>query len=174
MRPTQIKNCAELLPDLPWVHAAAAETGVSPFPPGKNNPRITGYHHATNLQGYDDKVAWCSSFVNWSLAQVGIAGTGSGLARSWLSWGEPLQTPIAGCIVVLSREDPAGWRGHVGFYLRCGLLGGKEHIWLLGGNQLDEVREHSYPLASVLGYRWPPNWPRLSAHAALPFPPPAC
>ncbi len=30
---------------------------------------------------------------------------------------------------------------------------------LLGGNQLDAVCEHAYPLASVLGYRWPAPLP---------------
>lgn len=28
-------------------------------------------------------------------------------------------------------------------------------VFLFGGNQLEEVREHAYPLASVLSYRWP-------------------
>ncbi|MFT5611771.1 MAG: hypothetical protein ACI9LU_002279 [Polaribacter sp.] len=29
-----------------------------------------------------------------------------------------------------------------------------EQIYLLGGNQLDEVREHKNLLASVISYRW--------------------
>jgi len=89
--------------------------------------------------------------VNWSLAQVGIPGTGSALARSWLDWGESLDEPVPGCIAVLSREDPGGWKGHVGFFLRADA----EYVYLWGGNQLDEVREHFYPLANVLAYRWP-------------------
>jgi hypothetical protein len=39
----------------------------------------------------------------------------------------------------------------VGFFLRLD----DEHIHLLGGNQLDQVREHLYPRSTVLGYRWP-------------------
>jgi hypothetical protein len=39
----------------------------------------------------------------------------------------------------------------VGFFLR---LDG-ERVHLLGGNPLDEVREHSDPASSVLAYRWP-------------------
>ncbi len=120
-------------------------------PPRSSNPRITEYHAGTNIEGYDDKASWCSSFVNWVLARSGIAGTGSALARSWLAWGEPLDKPVPGCIAVLSREDPTGWKGHVGFFLR--IEDGRIH--LLGGNQLEEVREHSYPLETVLGYRWP-------------------
>lgn len=135
---------------------AFQEVGVSTYPPGQSNPRVTEYHAHTGIRGYDDKASWCSSFVNWSLAQVGLRGTGSALARSWLEWGEALGAPVPGCIVVLSREDPSGWKGHVGFFLRED----EAHVHLLGGNQLDQVREHFYPRASVLGYRWP------SQHAA--------
>jgi uncharacterized protein (TIGR02594 family) len=135
----------------PWVTVAYAELGVTACAPGRSNPRITEYHQGTNIRGYDDKASWCSSFVNWCLARAGIEGTGSALARSWLEWGEPLDEPRAGCIAVLYRDDPGSWKGHVGFFLR--IAGDRVH--LLGGNQLDQVREHDYPLESVLGYRWP-------------------
>jgi uncharacterized protein (TIGR02594 family) len=137
----------------PWLAFARAQIGVKTFAPGFSNPRITQYHDHTNLKGYDDKASWCSSFVNWALAKVGIEGTGSALARSWLEWGKSLAEPQLGCVVVLSREDPNGWKGQVGFFVRIEA----ENIVLLGGNQLDEVRENSYPLKSVLGYRWPLN-----------------
>ena len=130
---------------------AAAELGVSQFPAGQSNPRITEYHFHTNIRGYDDKASWCSSFANWCLAKVGIKGTGSALARSWLEWGEPIEMPRRGCIAVLYRDDPNSWKGHVGFFLRFD----GEYVYLLGGNQLEEVREHFYPISSVLGYRWP-------------------
>lgn len=135
----------------PWMDAAFAEVGTSTYPPGSSNPRITQYHAHTNIAGFDDKASWCSSFVNWSLAQAGLVGTGSALARSWLTWGEVLDVPRVGCIVVLSRDDPTGWMGHVGFFLRAD----EEDLYLLGGNQLEQVREHFYPKANLLGYRWP-------------------
>ncbi|WP_228488311.1 TIGR02594 family protein [Caenimonas koreensis] len=138
-------------PAAPWMTVAFAERGVRTFAPGQSNPRVTEYHALTNIRGYDDKASWCSSFVNWSLAQVGIAGTNSALARSWLEWGTPLSEPVHGCIAVLTRDDPASWKGHVGFFLRAD----QERVYLWGGNQLDEVREHSYPVSTVLGYRWP-------------------
>jgi NAD(P)H dehydrogenase (quinone) len=137
--------------DAPWLPIALAEIGIAQFPAGQSNPRITQYHEGTNIRGYDDKASWCSSFVDWCFRQVGVAGTGSALARSWLEWGTPLAAPVSGCVVVLSREDPSSWKGHVGFYLRSD----DEFVYLLGGNQLEAVREHFYPLASVLGYRWP-------------------
>ena len=134
-----------------WMSVAEAEMGVKNFPVGRSNPRITQYHQGTNIEGYDDKVSWCSTFVNWCLGQVGIEGTGSALARSWLQWGQPLEQPVPGCIAVLSRDDPSSWKGHVGFYLRRD----EQYVHLFGGNQLEEVREHFYPLECVLSYRWP-------------------
>lgn len=135
----------------PWLPAALAEVGVAAWPGGRSNPRITAYHANTSIAGYDDKASWCSSFVHWCLAQAGVAGTGSALARSWLDWGEPLAEPRPGCITVLWRESPDNWKGHVGFYLRHDAA----QVWLLGGNQLGRVCENAYPLASVLAYRWP-------------------
>lgn len=148
----------------PWMRIARAEIGVRACGPGQSNPRITAYHAGTNIAGYDDKAAWCSSFVHWCLARADVVGTGSALARSWLTWGQPLDAPCPGCIVVLQRDDPASWKGHVGFLLRVD----GDRIHLLGGNQLEQVCEHDYPLASVLGYRWPAGWPAPAADAPLP------
>lgn len=137
--------------DAHWMAVARAEMGVAQYPTGHSNPRITEYHADTNIRGYDDKASWCSSFVNWCLAQTGIVGTNSALARSWLVWGDEIDSPIPGCIAVLSRDNPGSWKGHVGFYLRHDA----RYVYLLGGNQLEEVREHFYPVHSVLSYRWP-------------------
>lgn len=134
-----------------WMATARSEIGVRVFAPGSSNPRITDYHAGTNISGYDDKASWCSSFVNWCFAQNGVVGTNSALARSWLEWGQPIQKPLLGCIAVLWRESSDSWKGHVGYYLRHT----DEEIFLLGGNQLEAVREHFYPIDCVLSYRWP-------------------
>jgi uncharacterized protein (TIGR02594 family) len=135
----------------PWLDIARAEVGIAAWPKGRCNPRITEYHAGTNIAGYDDKVSWCSSFVHWCLGQVGVAGTGLALARSWLDWGEAIDAPRPGCIAVLWRESLDSWKGHVGFYLRHD----DQQVWLLGGNQLGSVCENAYPLECVLAYRWP-------------------
>lgn len=136
-----------------WLDIARAELGVKPCPPGSSNPRITQYHADTNIRGYDDKVSWCSSFVNWVFGQAGIVGTQSALARSWAEWGQPLREPVLGCVVVLWREEPSSWKGHVGYYLRHDA----RSIYLFGGNQLECVCENAYPADTVLAYRWPPG-----------------
>lgn len=80
-----------------------------------------------------------------------ISGTGSALARSWLSWGNPLDAPRYGCVAVLTADDAVEWKGHVGFFIRSDA----DNVYLFGGNQLGEVRELAYPLERVLAYRWP-------------------
>lgn len=89
-----------------WLDIAFAEMGVSAYPAGSSNPRVTEYHEGTNIAGYDDKASWCSSFINWFLSKAGISGTGSALARSWLEWGTLIEEPVIGCIAVLWRERP--------------------------------------------------------------------
>ena len=137
----------------PWLRVARAEIGVHNFPAGSSNPRVDEYHASANAARYDDKASWCSSFVHWTLGKVGVAGTGSALARSWLAWGQPLDEPRAGCVAVLWRDEPQSWKGHVGFFLR---LEGDDVV-LLGGNQLEAVREHRYQRSRVLAWRWPPE-----------------
>jgi uncharacterized protein (TIGR02594 family) len=94
-----------------------------------------------------DETPWCSAFVNWCVTHAALKGTGSAAARSWLSWGQPLDKPRRGCIAVLSRDGG----GHVGFYLRT--VGTQIH--LLGGNQNNAVCTRSYDRARLLGYRVP-------------------
>jgi uncharacterized protein (TIGR02594 family) len=134
-----------------WVPVALAEKGVRANSGGASNPRVEEYHRSTGSASWRDSVPWCSSFLNWCMLQAGFQGTNSALARSWLSWGEPLAVPRYGCVVVLWRENPDCEKGHVGLFLRQD----HEHVYLFGGNQLGEVREHAYPRHMILGYRWP-------------------
>ncbi|AFT88467.1 NlpC/P60 family protein [Paraburkholderia phenoliruptrix] len=134
-----------------WLSVALKERGIRRYGAGQCNPRIAEYNNCTQLAGYDDKIAWCSSFLNWCMKQSGIRGTGSALARSWLTWGQPLEKPKYGCIAVLTADDEVDWKGHVGLFLRID----DENVYLFGGNQLEEVRELDYPRDRVLAYRWP-------------------
>ena len=107
-------------------------------------------YHASTAGGPDhDAVPWCASFVNWCVEQAGLKGSDSKLARSWLGWGEPINTPRPGCLVVLER-GPAP-QGHVGFFV--GATPG--FVRLLGGNQGDRVSIDSFSAERVIGLRWP-------------------
>lgn len=142
-----------------WLEVAEKEIGQHEVCGGEN-PRILEYHAATTLHAREDEIPWCSSFVNWCMAQAGIEGTKSAAAISWKDWGQVLQDPVKGCVTVIRAKSngPDASIGsssgnHVAFFQK--IEGGR--IFLLGGNQSDSVKVSSFGLASyeVLAYRWP-------------------
>lgn len=94
--------------------------------------------------------AWCAAYVNASLGQAGIEGTGSNMARSFLEWGQPVDQPQKGDIAVFSRGDPNGPFGHVGFFDSYNEDGS---LKILGGNQGNAVSIATYPKSRLLGFR---------------------
>ena len=133
-----------------WLDIARGELGVHEIPGSQASERIIHYDDCTTLAATSDEVPLCSAFVNWCMKQAGIEGTHLANARSWLEWGRTLDAPQVGCVVIFSRGDnPAA--GHVGFVVEVG----QYFLKVLGGNQADSVRVSSFPLAHVLGYRWP-------------------
>lgn len=144
--------------DFPWMFIAEKEKGVSEIPGSGNNPRVLEYlRSTTNLNrsaASRDETPWCSAFVNWCLEQAGYERTKNALARSWLAWGQAIDAPRRGCIVVFQREKKFG---HVGFYLEQT----ETRVKVLGGNQQNletkiyEVSEKYYPKSELLGYRIP-------------------
>jgi len=137
-----------------WMRTAISEVGTAEHLNG-DNPRIIEYLKSVMRGALSDEIAWCAAFANWVLAENGLWGTGSPLARSFLTWDEikcvELAAPRYGCVVVLRRGSQP-WQGHVGFFI------GDNHdgtLKLLGGNQDNQVCIRSYKFADVLGYRWP-------------------
>lgn len=98
-----------------------------------------------------DEVSWCAAFVGACLVDVGMKGTGSLAARSYLKWGRPVDLAEAqpGDVVVFWRVKPDGWQGHVGFF--AGQTA--KTIKVLGGNQSDSVSYGFYPKDRLLGVR---------------------
>jgi len=94
--------------------------------------------------------AWCAAFVNAVLGASGLQGTGKLNARSFLQFGTPTSQPQVGDIVVLSRGDPKGWQGHVGFFQGYDDNG---NVLVLGGNQGNKVSVAPYKAEKVLGFR---------------------
>ena len=115
-----------------WMQYAYQEVGVKEVPGLRHNPRILDYHATTTLKATTDEVPWCSSFVNWCMVQAGYTPTRSAAALSWASWGQQIDDPVPGCLVVTKRKGG----GHVGFFIRRDV----DYVWMLGGNQSDEVR----------------------------------
>lgn len=152
--PLGIKSAAPTVSQEPsWMAYARTKLGVHEVAGAASHPFILQCYADVGLKGVldDSTTPWCSCFVNHVIKHVGIKGTGSAAARSWLHWGEALSTPRAGCVVVLSRPpNPAS--GHVAFLAG---IGPGDVLQLLGGNEANAVRVMAYPKARLLAYRWP-------------------
>ena len=104
------------------------------------------------------RTEWCAAFVNYILDDNGIPGSDSVsqyplLARSFLDWGETVEQPVIGDIVVFPRGNQ-GWQGHVGFYIMSQEKNGIEYYYILGGNQRDDmVSLDLFPADHALGIR---------------------
>lgn len=136
---------------------AKADEGVWEWAKG-HNPRVLAYYAEAGVPQESDEVPWCAAFVGAVLARVGLPNTGSLLARSYESWGRavPLHAAQRGDVVVLSRGQP--WQGHVGILDRIA----GDRLFLLGGNQGNQVNITAYPVSRVVAVR------RAIAPAALP------
>ncbi len=139
----------------PWMPIALKEKGVQEYSGGRNNPRIIKYHQSTSLKSKSDAVAWCASFVSYSLEKAGIRSTRSARARSYLNWGYEAITPTYGDIVIF-RRGKSSTQGHVAFFIKQD----KNNVYVLGGNQpkrpggkSDRVSIIPLPKIRVIGYR---------------------
>jgi uncharacterized protein (TIGR02594 family) len=100
------------------------------------------------------KADWCSAAMRvWhSASEVDLPHI-TPAARSWMNVGEEVTLEAArpGDIVVLWRDKPSSWKGHVAFLAKVPEAG--EDLLLLGGNQRGAVCERAYPLSRLLGIR---------------------
>lgn len=124
--------------------------GLHEVPGEKNNPTILKFFRDIGHEWVQtDETAWCSAFINWLAMDLRLPRSGELDARSWLTVGTDTMDPLKGDVVVLWRESPDSWKGHVGLYIRSN----DDHIWVLGGNQNNEVNITAYPAGRLLGYR---------------------
>ena len=124
--------------------------GMRETPGEDDNPQIVQFFHALGFDWVqDDETGWCSAFINYLAKVNGYEYSGKLNARSWLDTGVEMKLPTVGDIVVLWRESPESWKGHVGMFARHDGV----NIWVLGGNQGNAVNISPYPMGRLLGYR---------------------
>lgn len=141
------------------LQVALTQYGQEELRGAEHNPEILKYF---SILGFDasklgDETAWCSAFLNYCCLKVGLPYTAQLNARSWLNIGVPVTHPKPGDVVVFWRgenkfENIPGTtlkKGHVGIYINQ--VGDK--IWVLGGNQSNQVRISFYSEGKLLGYR---------------------
>jgi uncharacterized protein (TIGR02594 family) len=133
------------------IDIALQEFGHREIAGKEDNPEILKYFNDIGFDGqeFKDETAWCAAFANWVLLKANLKGTGKLNARSFLNVGTQTDTPVKGDLVVLWRNSPEDWRGHVGFFIRKT----KDEIYILGGNQGNRVSINAYPTKRLLNFR---------------------
>lgn len=124
---------------------------------------IAGKRHSSTIMGWarrlgiwypDDETPWCGLFtahcIGSQIPDEALPNNPLG-ARNWLKFGREVSAPVEGAIVVFWRGKRNGWQGHVGFVVGSD----PAHVWVLGGNQSNQVNVRKFPRSRVLGYRWP-------------------
>lgn len=122
------------------------------------------YQHRTVLKEYVGvdpvRTEWCAAFVNAVLEESNLPDNYDHkyplTARAFLDWGETIQEPKAGDLVIFPRGKQ-GWQGHVGFYVGSIYRNNVEYYRILGGNQNNSVNIEIYLASKALGIRRAPN-----------------
>lgn len=143
-----------------WLEHALLDSGVKEIDGSGNNPRIVEMDSHTSLKAKEDSVPWCAAAVNCWLEECGITGTDSAAAKSFLTWGKELTVPREGCVVVIQQRSSgsdAATGSASGYHVALFVGQDAGHIYLYGGNQSDQCKQSSFPLAKyrICGYRWP-------------------
>lgn len=127
--------------------AGLAETLGTP-----SNPEIMHMAQETGVSGSypNDDTAWCGLAMGAWVTRAGLKPPPGFLsARNWLHFGDAVTVPEVGDTVVFWRDSPTSGLGHVAIFLkeRSGWL------YVLGGNQGNQVCIAPYLKSRVLGYR---------------------
>lgn len=136
--------------DIQWMTAAYAVLGLHE---SRNTIRLREWFDRSVSWIDPREIPWCGAFVATCHRQAdpGVEVPDNPLgARAWKPWGKPCG-PRFGATMVFSRGDPAGWKGHVGFYV------GEDttHFHILGGNQKNSVNVTRIQKGRFLGAVWP-------------------
>ncbi len=132
--------------------ATEPDLGMEEWPGAAHNPAVLALFKEVG-QGWvkDDETPWCAAWVGAKLASIGLPHTGQLNARSYMTWGVPVDLDVAvpGDVVVLWRGSKNSWQGHVGFFVRRD----GDRVIVRGGNQGNKVSDAPYPVDRLLGVR---------------------
>ena len=133
------------------IDIALSQYGIKEVAGSVDNPEVLKYFDEIGFDGskLHDETSWCSAFVNWVAKKAGKPYSGKLTARSWLNVGQRVYQPQIGDVVVLWRESPSSWKGHVGLFIRET----PKHIYILGGNQSNQVKISAFPKNRLLAYK---------------------
>ena len=124
--------------------------GLKEFSGAKHNPEILAMFADIGHDWVDnDETAWCSAMLNYFCKKLEYERSGKLDARSWLKLPVMILKPQLADVVVLWRNSPSDWTGHVGLFINWD----NKNVWLLGGNQNNMLNISAYPRERILGFR---------------------
>lgn len=142
----------------PWIKIAGSYVGIKEIPGKESAPIIVKWLNNLKAWWNDDSTPWCGVFMAEVMKEAGINYPPAYYrAKEWLNWGERLDVPVYGCVVVFDRVGG----GHVGIVIGKDKSG---RLMVIGGNQSDQVSVVPFQTDRVSGYRYPigytpPKWP---------------
>ena len=126
-----------------------------------DNPQVMAWLTADAKWPKNDEVPWCSGFVNWVCKIFRAPRSKSLRARSWLGVGTPvtLEQAKQGWDVCIFKRgggkqpgpDVLDAPGHVAFF--SAYTPGDKWVYVLGGNQGNQVSVSRYAANRLLGIR---------------------
>lgn len=137
----------------PWVDEAYKDLGVHEI---ANEGKVHQMWRDAKLSGLTKfpakNIPWCSGAACAWMERAGIRSPRTDGAKNWLQWGDVIDKPAYGCVVVFTRTGGS----HVGFVVGEDKNG---NLLVLGGNQgPDSVSVKSFLKSRVSGYRYPTGY----------------
>lgn len=144
-----------------WLLEARKHIGQSEIPGPRHSGFVTGLWKALGQPIADDETPWCGGFVGYVLKSCGIQPVASpAWARNWAKFGKACDRAL-GAIAVFGRP---GGGGHVAFLVGVSRDGKK--LYVLGGNQSNQVNIMPIDASRLIALRWPSAYP---VGAVAPF-----
>lgn len=134
------------------INIALSQYGVTEIVGKEHNPIVVNYFKEIGHTWVTtDETAWCSAFINWVALKAKVERSNKLTARSWLQVGTEIKEPKLNDLVVFWRSEKTSWKGHVGLFISYSE--DKKYIYVLGGNQNNQVNIKKYPVYRLLGFR---------------------
>jgi uncharacterized protein (TIGR02594 family) len=133
--------------DEAWMNEAARHLGVTEIPGRRHHPAILRWGRALGAWWHDDETPWCGTFAGWCLHAAGVEPPKYWMrARAYSKWGQPCSM-VVGAVAVFERRGG----GHVGFVVGQNAA----NVYVLGGNQRNQVNIAPIARDRLIGCRWP-------------------
>lgn len=125
--------------------------GLSEVDGKESNPEILEFFRELDYDWVNDDSAtsWCSAMLSFYAKKCGYEYHKELNARGWLKMPVVTLKPRLGDVVVLWRNNPTSWEGHVALFV--GWTTNK--VYLLGGNQSNQINITAYPRDRIIGIR---------------------